>query len=67
MTERAQKRVESLIKRYGSEEAYKKKQKEWSRLGGLASTGGFRGMTKKQRSNAGKAGGSVPRIKEDRS
>lgn len=52
----AAKRLATMIEKYGSEEAYRAELVKWAALGGKKSGGGFRAMTKEQRSDAGKKG-----------
>lgn len=60
-----QKRVATLIKKYGGLQEYKERVREWAIKGGQQSTGGFHRMTEAQRREAGRLGGSVPRVKKE--
>jgi general stress protein YciG len=54
--EKLRKREETIIKRYGSLEAYKEAAKEWGTKGGNMSPVGWHTRTPEQRSEAGKKG-----------
>jgi general stress protein YciG len=59
-----EKRKLTNIERYGSEEAYHIKLREWGRTGGRISQGRFQKLTPEERSEISRKGGSVPRVKQ---
>lgn len=50
------KRRETMIRKYGSEEAYLTAVKQWASKGGLSGSNGLAEMTPEQRSEVGKKG-----------
>lgn len=52
-------RRETMVKKYGSEEAYLAKTREWASKGGKTGGNGLQSLTSEQKSTAGYAGGKA--------